>query len=161
MPPRRRVPQPEREHDVPPQQDPPAFNIVDALQQAMQRIPGLMSRPAAENDRSKSFREFTKLNPPNFYGEHDPSAALRWLREVQKKFDTLAVPTEFRVGFAMYLLQDAADHWWNTIKMTHDTTTMTWEQFEELFRGQYANDDHVNEMLKQYNTIRQGSMTVN
>ncbi|PON70786.1 hypothetical protein PanWU01x14_078120 [Parasponia andersonii] len=70
----------------------------------MQTILGLMTRLTAENDRSKSFRYFTKLNPPNFYGEHDPAAALRWLREVQKKFDTLAIPVEFRVGFAMYLL---------------------------------------------------------
>ncbi|PON65407.1 hypothetical protein PanWU01x14_117210, partial [Parasponia andersonii] len=106
----RRVPQPEREQDASPQQDPPTSNIVDALQQAMQRIPGLMTRPTDENDRSNSFRDFTKLNPPNFYGKHDPAAALRWLREVQKKFDTLAVPAEFRVGFAIYLLQDAVDH---------------------------------------------------
>ncbi|PON46730.1 hypothetical protein PanWU01x14_249230, partial [Parasponia andersonii] len=100
MPPRRRVSQPEREQDVPSQQDLHAFNIVDALQQAIWRIPSLMTRPTAENDRSISFRDFTKLNPPNFYGEHDPASALRWLREVQKKFDTLAVPAEFRVGFA-------------------------------------------------------------
>ncbi|PON65672.1 hypothetical protein PanWU01x14_114150, partial [Parasponia andersonii] len=102
--PRRRVPQPEREQDAHLQQDLPTFNIVDAFQQAMQRIPSLMIRPTAENDRSKSFKDFTKLNPLNFYGKHDPAAVLRWLREVQKKFDTLAVPAEFRVGFAMYLL---------------------------------------------------------
>ncbi|PON33934.1 hypothetical protein PanWU01x14_348680, partial [Parasponia andersonii] len=66
----------------------------------MQRKPGLLTRPTAENDRSKNFMDFTKLNPLNFYGEHDPAAALRWLKEVQKKFDTLAIPAEFRVGFA-------------------------------------------------------------
>ncbi|PON37934.1 hypothetical protein PanWU01x14_316510, partial [Parasponia andersonii] len=65
----------------------------------MQRIPGLITSPTTDNDRFNSFRDFTKLNPPNFYGEHNPAAALRWLREVQKKFDTLAVPVEFRVGF--------------------------------------------------------------
>ncbi|PON69910.1 hypothetical protein PanWU01x14_083740 [Parasponia andersonii] len=77
MPPRRRVPHPEREQDAPPKQDSYTFNIVDALQQAMQRIPGLMTRPTTENDRSKGFRDFTKLNLLNFYGKRDPAAALR------------------------------------------------------------------------------------
>ncbi|PON64769.1 hypothetical protein PanWU01x14_122440 [Parasponia andersonii] len=97
------------------------------MSQAIQRIPGLTRRPTLENDRSKSFKGFCKLNPPNFYRGHDLIASLRWLREVQKKFDTLVVPAEFGVSFAI---------------------------------GQYAHNDHVNKMLKQFTNLRQGSMIV-
>ena len=41
------------------------------------------------------------------------------------------------IALAMFELDDEADHWWELIKNTRDVTSMSWNEFKELFLNTY------------------------
>ena len=61
------------------------------------------------------FRRFTSHNPPAYNGTPDPKAFEYWIRGMEKLFDALQCPEEWKVGFAMFYLEDKADLWWATV----------------------------------------------
>ncbi|GMN47557.1 hypothetical protein TIFTF001_016720 [Ficus carica] len=55
--------------------------------------------------------------------------------------------------------QDAR-HWWMTVQMRRDVTTMNWQDFVTKFRIMYYNREILTAQQDEFTSLRQGSMTV-
>jgi len=69
-----------------------------------------------EEDNSYMFKRFISHNPPICDGTLDPKTIEDWMKGVEKLFNTLQCPGEWKVGFAMFCLKDKADLWWATVR---------------------------------------------
>ncbi|KAJ9563237.1 hypothetical protein OSB04_008397 [Centaurea solstitialis] len=60
--------------------------------------------------RGFTYRDFAACSPPEFKGELDPSAALRWVMEWV--FHTCGCLENLKVRYALNLLRGSAKEWW-------------------------------------------------
>jgi len=56
-----------------------------------------------EEDNSYMFKRFVSHNPLVYDGTPDPKAFEDWIRGMEKLFDALQCPEEWKVGFACIL----------------------------------------------------------
>ena len=122
---------------------------------------GLRAERNPEARQVSFFKDFIRLNPSLFDGKLDPTTTERWLRDIKKTFATIGTPAEFQVTFGTYKLIDGAINWWETVKLSQDVTGISWDTFEGLFRSHYANTSHRASMIREYERLKQGDMTVN
>ena len=52
---------------------------------------------------------------------------------MKKVFDGMGVVEDLRVGFAIYLFDEEADHWWESVKRRRDTDALTSMEFDHIF----------------------------
>ncbi|GMN71134.1 hypothetical protein TIFTF001_055921 [Ficus carica] len=61
---------------------------------------------------------------------------------------------------ASFALKKDARHWWMTVQMRRNVTTMSWQDFVTKFRAMYYNREILAAQQDEFNSFRQGSMTV-
>ena len=84
--------------------------------------------------------KFLKLQPSKFRGTANPSKLDEWMRELDKIFNTMMCPKEYKVDLATYLFTGEADHQWDSVEPTDDEekeNPLTWEKFKEKMNEQY------------------------
>jgi len=64
-----------------------------------------------EEDNLYMFKRFMSHNPPIYDGIPDPKAFEDWIRGMEKLFDALQYPEEWKVGFAVLYLKNKTDLW--------------------------------------------------
>nr|GEZ38693.1 reverse transcriptase domain-containing protein [Tanacetum cinerariifolium] len=69
-------------------------------------------------EKECSYKEFIGTKPAAYYGKGGPIVAIYWLSNIKICFKTCRCPTYLKVRYATTLLQVAALHWWNRIKVT-------------------------------------------
>lgn len=55
---------------------------------------------------------FMKGNHPQFHGEYDPEAAMKWLHEVEKVLVAMHCWEERKVTYVAFMLVAATVAWW-------------------------------------------------
>ncbi|PON37953.1 hypothetical protein PanWU01x14_316330 [Parasponia andersonii] len=60
---------------------------------------------------------------------------------MERHFRALGTPVEFWAVFAVTRLIGSAIRWWEIVERMHDVVGLTWEDFEWIFKAQYANED--------------------
>ena len=70
--------------------------------------------PLEEN--SHMFKKLAGLHSPTYDGASNPKAFEDWLRGMEKLFEVLQCPEEWRVGFAGFYLREEADLWWAMVR---------------------------------------------
>src|SRR5919199_267385 len=119
--------------------------------------------PQAEPKKC-TYKKFMDCQPPKFEGSSNPSEALNWLREVEKKFIVCKCEPELKVLYASQLLRGAAMIWWDT--MTPDFTeeqikAISWEEFRTKVREQYCTAFDVTQVKREFIEMKlTGNMTV-
>ena len=79
--------------------------------------------------------EFLKLLPKKFSKATEPIVADDWLRSVTKDLVAIECTDAEKVRFTAQLLEGPAANWWYSYQITHPIENMTWELFQEGFRG--------------------------
>ncbi|GMN64533.1 hypothetical protein TIFTF001_033601 [Ficus carica] len=69
-------------------------------------------------------------------------------------------PKQEKVICASFALKKDARHWWMTVQMRRDVTTMSWQDFVSEFRTMYYNREILAAQQDEFTSLRQGSMTV-
>ena len=87
--------------------------------------------------RHAYFKEFWRASVLTFDGNGDPQLAEYWLDSIVKHLDTLGVPEEYRVEFAVYKLEGGTNTWWKQAKRLERGGDISWDRFEELFYDRY------------------------
>ena len=59
-----------------------------------------------EEDNSYMFKRFASHNSPVYDDTSDPKAFEDWIRGMEKLFDALQCPEEWKVGFIVFYLKD-------------------------------------------------------
>jgi len=60
-------------------------------------------------DNSYMFEKLANLNPPTYDGTPNPKVFEDWIQGMEKLFDALKCPEEWRVGFAEFYLKEEAN----------------------------------------------------
>ncbi|GMN70172.1 hypothetical protein TIFTF001_039215 [Ficus carica] len=100
------------------------------------------------------------IGAPEFEGPTDPIEADNWLIDIQIILDFMGLTEHEKVMCASFILDKDARHWWMTVQMCRNITTMSWQDFVIEFRAMYYNREILAAQQDEFNSFRQGSMTV-
>ncbi|MQL82048.1 hypothetical protein Taro_014512 [Colocasia esculenta] len=121
-------------------------------------------RAAVSEARTALLERFLRLRPPMFHGEYDPDKAESWTHELERIFETMECAEEDQVRLAVYQLKGAAHEWWRVQRQTHfqgqRLDQISWQQFSEVFHGEYFPDYSRRERRDQLHELVQGDLTV-
>ncbi|GMN22111.1 hypothetical protein TIFTF001_045605 [Ficus carica] len=106
------------------------------------------------------YERFRRMKAPEFEGPTDPIAADNWLIDIQVILDFMRLAEQEKVLCASFALKKDARHWWMTVQMRRDVTTMSWQDFVSEFRTMYFNREILAAQQDEFTSLRQGSMTV-
>ncbi|EXB31243.1 hypothetical protein L484_014724 [Morus notabilis] len=108
--------------------------FLDAMYAAFQGMATRARNEQPVEDRKQGyFREFRRAPIPSFNSEGGPQEAEFWLDSIVKHLNTMGVPDEYWVEFAVYKMEGLANTWWKQVKRRMEVAGLTWEQFEMLF----------------------------
>ena len=65
-----------------------------------------------------------------------------------------------RVKCATYVFRDDACTWWDVVSQTRDVSTLSWEEFIELFNEKYYNEVVLQAKAEEFTTLTQGDLSV-
>ncbi|GAU34277.1 hypothetical protein TSUD_321230 [Trifolium subterraneum] len=90
-----------------------------------------MGNAHTQNTGSAAFREFCRMNPPEFVGEYVPSVAREWIQRMSGILDSMECTELEKVTFTTRFLRGAACNWWEGVRayMTASQMEMTWANF--------------------------------
>ena len=103
---------------------------------------------------------FIKKNPPVFEGTVDPAVEEEWINMIEKIFEFIQIEDEDKVKCAVYMFRKDARIWWDAIKKTCDTATMTWVEFLIEFNSNYYNQALINSKVAEFTRLQQGSVSM-
>ncbi|GMN23452.1 hypothetical protein TIFTF001_043685 [Ficus carica] len=106
------------------------------------------------------YERFRRMKAPEFEGPTDPIAADNWLIDIQAILDFMRLTEQEKVLCASFALKKDARHWWMTVQMRRDVTTMSWQDFVTEFRTMYYNREVLAAQQDEFTNLKQGSMTV-
>ncbi|GMN24924.1 hypothetical protein TIFTF001_043832 [Ficus carica] len=106
------------------------------------------------------YERFRRMKAPEFEGTMDPIAADNWLIDIQVILDFMRLTEQEKVLCASFALKKDARHWWMTVQMRRDVTTMSWQDFVAEFRTMYYNREVLAVQQDEFANLKQGTMTV-
>src|SRR4051812_37470483 len=116
--------------------------------------------PPLSNPGLAYLTNFTRQKPPSFVGKPDPILAEEWLMKVEKIMNALRIhKDEDKVLLATYMFKSEAKQWWRDQQQTRDISSLTWEDFKELFFEKYFPHTKREKKSKDFRELQQGSMT--
>ena len=136
-----------RVNEVPPQHDrvPPVVPPVPEVQSEfpqnadVSRAPiGIQANPPLVRE-DLLYERFRRMKAPEFEGPADPIVADNWLIDIQVILDFMRLTEQEKVLCASFALNKDARHWWMTVQIRRDVTTMSWQDFVTEFRTMYYN----------------------
>ncbi|GMN62250.1 hypothetical protein TIFTF001_031336 [Ficus carica] len=120
-------------NEVPPQNDkvPPVVPPVPEVQPEVPQnaevpiaaVEVQVNPPPAREDLL--YERFRRMKVPEFEGPTDPIAADNWLIDIQVILDFMRLTEQENVLCASFALKNDARHWWMTVQMLQDVTTMS------------------------------------
>ncbi|GMN48243.1 hypothetical protein TIFTF001_017411 [Ficus carica] len=134
-------------------QEPDLANVVAMLQQQVQANPPLIREDLL-------YERFRRTKAPEFEGPADQIEANNWLIDIQVILDFMGLSGQEKVLYASFALKKDARRWWMTVQMLRNMTTMSWQDFVTEFRAMYYNREILTAQQDEFNSFRQGSMTV-
>ncbi|GMN60094.1 hypothetical protein TIFTF001_029177 [Ficus carica] len=106
------------------------------------------------------YERFRQMKVPEFEGPADLIKANNWLIDIQVVLDFIGLSEQEKVLCASFALKKDARHWWMTVQMRRNVTNMSWQDFVTEFRMIYYNQEILTAQQDEFNSFRQGSMTV-
>ena len=99
---------------------------------------------------------------PKFGGGYDPEGAKSWVAQVERVFQTMKCPEEYKVAYATYLLIDEAKIWWMFAKTAIPKVNgrISWEVFKTHFFNNYFPLELRKQEARELLELRQGKISV-
>ncbi|GAU46468.1 hypothetical protein TSUD_402350 [Trifolium subterraneum] len=121
-----------------------------------------MGNAHTQNTGSAAFKEFCRMNPPEFVGEYVPSVAREWIQRRSGILDSMECTELEKVTFATRFLRGAACNWWEGVRayMTASQMEMTWANFRRLFIDHYIPESYRMSMERELIELKQGGKSV-
>jgi len=83
------------------------------------------------------FKRFASHHPPAYDGSPDLKTFEDCIRGMEKLFDALQCPEEWKVGFAVFYLKDKVDLWWATVRERQNEPGFDWNKFKEIIKDHF------------------------
>ena len=108
-----------------------------------------------------NLQRFIAHNPPIFTGRGDPVVADHWFRQVKRILKAMEIAFDaMRIRLATFRLEGESQIWWDWVKLSRDSKTMTWGEFRELFMDKFFLASAKHAKAREFLELKQGSMTV-
>jgi len=88
-------------------------------------------------DNSYMFKRFVSHHPPIYDGAPNPKTFEDWIRGIEKLFDALQCPKEYKVGFVVLNFKDKVDLWWATVRERQYKHRFGWSKFKEMIKDHF------------------------
>ncbi|GAU51879.1 hypothetical protein TSUD_416640 [Trifolium subterraneum] len=127
-------------------------------EEMMMMLQQQMGNAQTQNTGSAAFREFCRMDPPEFVGEYVPSVAREWIQRMSGILDSMGCTELEKVTFATSFLRGAACNWWEGVRayMTASQMVMTWANFRRLFIDHYIPESYRMSMERELIELKQG-----
>ncbi|XP_058764744.1 uncharacterized protein LOC131638216 [Vicia villosa] len=91
----------------------------------------------------RNLEKFQSNKPPTFEGTHDPDAARKWLKSVEKIFRVMGCNEAQKVQFGTHMLEGEAEDWWNNNhqRLEAACSAITWTVFRAELLERYFPED--------------------
>lgn len=107
------------------------------------------------------FSRMNAMKPRYYQGKADPVEYEGWVRSMEKIFDAVQCPEKYKVNFAAYYLEGAADDWWSTVKEElRKDEKFNWDKFKEVTREQFYPSFLRRQKENEFLYLKQGKMSV-
>jgi len=100
------------------------------------------------------------MGAPEFDGSSDPLIAEEWLSDVQMILNFMDINEREKVRCVTFVLKKDARYWWETVALRRDVNIMNWDDFVQEFNTKYFNMRAMNLQQKEFNELKQGTLTV-
>ncbi|CAA0834129.1 Unknown protein, partial [Striga hermonthica] len=114
-------------------------------------------------DLTQLIVQLQRMNAPTFAGTENPTAALEWMKELDKIFAVLPLPDCQRVSLAAYQMKEDASDWWIdhwARRSEAELHALTWEQMKVMVRNKFLPQSFWDRMEHEFYHLQQGSSTV-
>ena len=86
-------------------------------------------------------------------GTVDPVMAKEWISMIEKIFEFVQIEDEEKVC-VVYMLRNDAIIWWDVVKKTRDTVTMTWAEFLIELNSKYYSKAVINSKVAKFTRLQ-------
>ena len=108
-----------------------------------------------------SLSDFQSTRPLPFASASEPMDAEDWLKDTERKLNTVGYTDEEKLQYAAYLLSGPAAAWWESmIAIQTPGTAITWEQFKEKFMETHVPESIMELKRREFENLRQNDMPV-
>ena len=111
--------------------------------------------------RGVSLSGFHSTRPVPFASTSKPMDAEDWLRDTERKLNTVGCTDEEKLRYATYLLSGPAAAWWESmLAIQTPGTTITWKEFKDKFRETHVPESIMELKRREFENLRQNDMPV-
>ena len=138
----------------------PVVNVNAALAQMANAIAMQAGRNAPTP--ASRIRDFTRMNPPEYYGSKANEDPQDFIEEIFKIVDIMGVSPTEKAELAAYQLKGIAQIWFNQWKASRlgDDGPITWGEFKRAFLDHYFPMELREAKMREFLNLKQGGMSV-
>ena len=105
--------------------------------------------------RGVSLSDFQNTRPVSFATAAEPMDAEDWLRDAERKVNTVNCNDEEKLRYTTYLLTGpAASRWEGVLAMKPPEAVITWDEFKERFRNTHVPDSIMEIKKREFENLR-------
>jgi hypothetical protein len=111
--------------------------------------------------RGVSLSDFQNTCPLPFSSAPEPMDAENWLRDTERKLNTVGCSDDEKLRYATYLLSGPATAWWeNLLAIQPPRIGITWTQFKQKFRETHVPDSIMELKRREFENLKQNDSPV-
>ncbi|GMN19677.1 hypothetical protein TIFTF001_045221 [Ficus carica] len=99
-------------------------------------------------------KRFRRMKAPEFEGPANSIEADTWLLDIQVILDFMGLTEQEKIRCASLMLKKDAQHWWMTVQVRRNVTTMSSQDFMIEFRAMYYNREILTAQQNEFNSFR-------
>jgi hypothetical protein len=105
--------------------------------------------------------EFLQTNPLTFVTTPEPMDAEDWLRDTERKLNTIRCNDEEKVRYATFLLSGPAASWWDNVMLSQPIEhIVSWEEFKNKFRESQVPESILEFKRREFEILQQNYLSV-
>ncbi|XP_073056958.1 uncharacterized protein [Primulina eburnea] len=106
------------------------------------------------------YERFRRMNPKDFLGTTDPMIAGGWIKSIEVIFAFMELHDADIVRCATFLVTGDARLWWESVSVSVNLQTLTWNRFKEVFYSKYFTEEVRSRLMREFMSLRQGDSSV-
>ena len=108
-----------------------------------------------------NLQRFMEHHSPAFRGGGDSMIADHWFRQVERVLEAMGITSNVtKIRPATFQLEGESQVWWDWVKASRNLEAMTWEEFRELFMGNFFLASARHAKAREFLELKQGTRTV-
>ncbi|XP_013617604.1 PREDICTED: uncharacterized protein LOC106324127 [Brassica oleracea var. oleracea] len=153
-------PRPDQNRSTERPQDQGVENTLKLLHDVMTRALSNQPTRTPTSEVSKLLTTMKNIGSYKYEGGSDPIEADKWISMMEKNFEAMECPEEYKKKIVVYDLEGDATGWWDSIDRQRGHTITTWKSFKKEFERKYFPPEAKHRLERKFMNLVQGDRTV-